>query len=154
MSDPLQKYYPVNAPKGLVQYIPVRVEEGSIKSAVAYVSLMNTGFLPKFLFLQKICLLDIHHFDGWCDDKCNRGATVNEAEPHVWASLASGWPLGREVHVAGLHAGSVPGIPGALICLSWFSLFIKIIKYVFHVVLMNIKCMWKHLKQYNLRVCA
>ena len=60
MSDPLQIYYP----KGLVQYIPVRVEEVSIKSAVAYISLMNTGFLPKFLFLQKICFLGIHHFDG------------------------------------------------------------------------------------------
>lgn len=51
MSDPLQIYHPVNAPKGLVQYILAWVEEGSIKSAVAYVSLMNTGFLQKFLFL-------------------------------------------------------------------------------------------------------
>lgn len=53
MSDPLQIYHPVNAPKGLLQYILVQVEEDSIKSVVAYVSLMNTGFLPKFFFSTK-----------------------------------------------------------------------------------------------------
>lgn len=97
MFHPLQIYHPVNAPNGLLQYILVWVEEGSIKSVVAYVSLMNTGFLPKFLFLQKNCLLGIHHFDGWWDDECNHGATMSDRLSHtygppqlVWLTLGKG----------------------------------------------------------------